>query len=402
MTRRFRALLTTVGTSLLAAGLVLPMGCIKTPQQTGLAAQVKEVDVSGTELRLRTHAHADRAMGVIQEAANQIIARSDDPDVRRNALLWKMNAIPAFQKAAFHYDPLVALIDVRVLTGQMIHFFEEGAGKEVFGEWQSVALKAMQTIEIDGRSMAAGFAEGETAEELRPHLRAWVEEHPIESLRFNRVSITPLLAEVTKTRGRGAGAVMGSLDEGIGDLSDRLKIYADTMPNQARWQAELLIDDLLRSGALDELFDDFGRLNELTGTLDELTEPLGELALEVPDLLERERQILLATLREERRILTEFADGQRAASFEGIAAERLALLSFVREERIATIEQLHQERLGIMEELDALMARTIEVSVERTETLIDHLFWRLAQLLGALILVCALLVFAGLRLARPS
>jgi hypothetical protein len=378
------------------------MGCIKTPQQTGLAAQVKEVDVSGTELRLRTHAHADRAMGIIQEAANRIITESEDPDVRRNALLWKMNAIPAFQKAAFHYDPLVALIDVRVLTGQMIGFFEDGAGREVFGEWQSVALKAMQTIEVDGRSMAAGFAEGETAEKLRPHLQAWVEDHPIESLRFNRVSITPLLAEVTKTRGRGAGAVMGSLDEGIGDLSDRLKIYADTMPNQARWQAELLIDDLLRSGALDELLDDFGRLNELTATLDELTDPLGELAATAPELVERERQILLETLQEERRVLTGFADGQRVATFEGIAAERLALLAFVREERIATIEQLHQERLEIMEELEELTEKVLDVSVQRTEELIDHLFWRLAQLLGALILVCAFLAFVGLRLLRPS
>jgi hypothetical protein len=402
MSRRFRAFLPLPGTLLLAAGLVLPLGCIKAPQQTGLAAQVKEVDVTGTELRLRTHAHADRAMGVIQEAANLIIAECGDPDVRRNALLWKMNAIPAFQKAAFHYDPLVALIDVRVLTGQMIAFFEEGAGKEVFGAWQSVALKAMQTIEVDGRSMAAGFAEGATAEKLRPHLEAWVEDHPIQSLRFNRVSITPLLAEVTKTRGRGAGAVMGSLDEGIGDLSDRLKIYADTMPNQARWQAELLIDDLLRSGALDELLDDFGRLNELTGTLDELTEPLGELAAAAPELVARERQILLEALQQERRILTGFVDGQRVATFEGIEAERLALLAFAREERIATIEQLHQERLEIMEELAEMTGKAIDVSVERAETLIDHLFWRLAQLLGAMVLVCALLGFLGLRMLRPS
>jgi hypothetical protein len=402
MIRPDRALLTLPLLLLLTGVLALTAGCIKAPQQTGLAAQVKEVDVSGTELRLRTHAHADRAMGVIQEAANQIIARSDDPNVRRNALLWKMNAIPAFQKAAFHYDPLVALIDVRVLTGQMIRFFEEGAGKQAFGEWQGVALKAMQTIEVDGRSMATGFAEGKTADELRPHLLEWVEEHPIESLRFNRVSITPLLAEVTKTRGRGAGAVMGSLDEGIGDLSDRLKIYADTMPNQARWQAELLIDDLLRSGALDETLDDFGRLNELTTTLEALTDPLGELAAEVPELLERERSILLRALREERRILTEFADGQREASFEGIAAERLALLAFVREERIATIDQLHQERLEIMEELDTMTAKVLDASVERTEELIDHLFWRLAQLVGALIVLCALLVFVGLRVLRTS
>jgi hypothetical protein len=402
MTRRCQFFSTLLGALALAGVLTLPVGCIKAPQQTGLAAQVKEVKVSGTELRLRTHAHADRAMGVIQEAANRIIAETDDPEVRRNALLWKMNAIPAFQKAAFHYDPLVAMVDVRVLTGQMIEFFEDGAGKEVFGDWQPLARKAMETIEVDGRSMAAGFADGKTSRELRPHLEAWVREHPIESLRFNRVSVTPLLAELTETRGRGAGAVMGSLDEGIGDLSDRMKIYADTMPNQARWQAELLIDDLLRSGQLDELLDDFGRLGELTGTLEELTGPLGELALQAPELLERERQILLEAMREERRVLTGFVDGQRTASFEGIAAERLALLAFVREERIATIEQLHQERLDIMQELEELSVKMLDTSVERTASLIDHLFWRLAQLLGALILVCALLVFVGLRFLRPS
>lgn len=402
MTRRNRAPIPFPGLLLLAGVLALPLGCIKAPQQTGLAAQVKEVKVTATELRVRTHAHADRAMGAIQEAANLIIEQSDDPDIRRNALLWKMNGIPAFQKAAFHYDPLAAMIDVRVLTGQMIDFFETGAGKEVFGDWQYVALKTMQEIEVDGRSMGAGFADGKTLKEGSPYIMAWVTDHPIESLRFNRVSIIPLLAEVTKTRGRGAGAVMGSLDEGIGDLSDRLKIYADTMPNQARWQAELLIDDLLRSGELDRVLDDFGRLGELNASLEELTDPLGELAATAPELVEREREILLEALRQERRVLTGFVDGQRAATFEGIGAERQAVLAFAREERIAAIDQLHQERLDIMAELEELTGKVLDASVERTEKLIDHLFWRLAQLLGALVLVGALLVFVALRLLRPS
>jgi hypothetical protein len=70
---------------------------------------------------------------MIEAAADRIRAKSSDPDVRRRALLWKADGVPALFAAALRPDPLAGALDLWLLVEQMDQCFREGAWKDAFG-----------------------------------------------------------------------------------------------------------------------------------------------------------------------------------------------------------------------------------------------------------------------------
>lgn len=82
------------------------VGCQTAPKQTRLMSTVEEVDATMVEMKIRTHRFEARFSGIVEMAADEILERSSDPEIRENALMWKMYAIPAAQYAIFQQDPL--------------------------------------------------------------------------------------------------------------------------------------------------------------------------------------------------------------------------------------------------------------------------------------------------------
>ncbi len=87
-----------------------------------------------------------------------------------------------------------------------------------------------------------------------------------------------------------------------------------------------------------------------------------------------------------------------------LSAERQAavedLLAGVRAERVATLAQIRQERLETLDEMERLRRDTLTDAGIEGIRLVDHLIWRLAQLLGGLLLLAALLGWLLLRMVR--
>lgn len=90
----------------------------------------KVVAVTPNQLRLRMRALVGPMTGQIEQAADQIIAATTDDAVKRAALRWKIEVVPALRRALFEADPFAAVIDTRVLFNQMADYFERGPGKE--------------------------------------------------------------------------------------------------------------------------------------------------------------------------------------------------------------------------------------------------------------------------------
>ena len=61
-------------------------------------------------------------------AASSIERQTTDPVVRRNAMLWKIRAVPEMRKACFRLEPVSGLVDAWTLARQMDHLFSDGAG----------------------------------------------------------------------------------------------------------------------------------------------------------------------------------------------------------------------------------------------------------------------------------
>ena len=57
------------------------------------------------ELRIRVYETAERIGGTLENAADEIQSKSPDPAIRRRAILWKADGIPALYAAAFARPP---------------------------------------------------------------------------------------------------------------------------------------------------------------------------------------------------------------------------------------------------------------------------------------------------------
>ena len=89
---------------------VFIVGCAgKAPKQTPFMKSVGTVTFTTNELRLRAYEYESWFSAIVQSTTHQIIDTTREARIYEAALLWKINAIPAMQKAIFQTDPLAGL-----------------------------------------------------------------------------------------------------------------------------------------------------------------------------------------------------------------------------------------------------------------------------------------------------
>lgn len=119
------------------------------------AAVQARINMSVGELPKRLDDLAGFFSGTIEHAADRVIAETSEPQIERRALFWKINSIPVGYRALFQADPAVALIDTWAFSSQMVTYFENGDGKEDFGQFKPIALDASRRLETKITQLAA-------------------------------------------------------------------------------------------------------------------------------------------------------------------------------------------------------------------------------------------------------
>ena len=147
--------------------LLLLGACATSPRTPAFMASAPGVHVEPAELRVRVYAYESFFAATVQSSANEILSREKEFEIKRAALLWKINVIPAMQKAVFKADPLAALGDAWVLTLQMARYLDEGPGKDLFGESQSIAVEAAHKLESEVESVALAVGHPTAATDRR-------------------------------------------------------------------------------------------------------------------------------------------------------------------------------------------------------------------------------------------
>ena len=108
--------------------------------------------------------------------------------VRKNALLWKMNSIASCFQAASRRDPLGAYFDIWILNKQSLSLFNNPSDSPLFGESQGIAISATQEIETIMAEVLDLIGDDLPVNEA--FVNAFAQEHPINDLYFKRASIT--------------------------------------------------------------------------------------------------------------------------------------------------------------------------------------------------------------------
>lgn len=321
-------------------------GCASAPTRSATMKVVPGVEITVSEVRTRVRALAGRFSGLIEETTDRVIATSPDPAIRQAMLLTKTNAIPVLQESLFRPDPLEALLDTWALVAQMQDRMAAGGVWERSATAQSLLTETCRQMETELEEVFRKIAPTADIPALRAKVHAWAAAHPVGDTLASRVSTRALVADTAKQGSVGGLQALAALPETLDDAMTRVDTYARFMPKQARWQAELLVGDLVTGpegrGALDQLADVSGSVERISKVLEQLPELSTREREAVLRAVTAERNATLEAVRRERLETLAFADGQRQVITKDLTAGRQALIEELRSKIVPDVEMMRE------------------------------------------------------------
>lgn len=383
---------------------LLMTGCISsggTTRKTSSMKSAKRVESSAAELSSRNQSLLALYSAEIETAADKIILESPSPTARRQALVWKAEAIPVMQTSLLNTDPVAAVLDTWVFIFQMKAFMDQPALKQGFGESHSVVADSLRKMDEQIEQLVQTAAPTANITDLRQRVGGWAEAHPIRVSLAGRPSVDPEVVRKVGESDLGTMASIKALGESLGDLTDRLDSYNVYLPKQARWQAELLLKDVISdphvSATLSNVEVLSTALAKTSGSMDRMPELMGQARQAVKADIEEQRVATQDFLQNERLDTLDDLQRERIATVAAMRGERLAATADLRGERQTVLNALHNERLAAETDFSAASEKAIQDLDSRGRRLIDHFFLRALELVLFTLILCFLVAWILLR-----
>jgi hypothetical protein len=363
---------------------------VSVPQQTANMQRAGIEHLTAAQLRAMVLQYADEFAQAVELTADSVRTAVDDPALRYQALLLKSTSVHHMRQAALISDPLLGLVDVWLYAVQLRMFVESPPpGYGGFGqEHRLMTLEVLRRMERRAVELATNTVGAERVERFTPRLLDYAAEYPIDPLTLGRTSIMAADSAVLRPVGGGVGGTMAATYWSMRDVADRAAAINATLGKELRWNIELLAYDVARMPVVDST------LMSVRSSLDRIA----ALADTLPMLVSGERAVVLGVLHTELADLTAAIDAMRLETLGAVSAERVAVLEVIARERVALLDAITLERVATLTAVDSILTGAIDHS----EQLVDHIVWRLVQVLavGLVLLVIAAVIL--LRVWRPS
>ncbi|WP_251767048.1 chemotaxis protein [Shewanella indica] len=338
--------------SLLASGCSL--------LEVKLESGIEPLPQEQLSMRVFTREYASSFFAGVEQSADLILQRSDDLQIKSNALMWKINAEQTLGQTIFQVSPLAAMIDTWAFTAQMAQFFESGNGKALFGEQTQLAANTSQQLLADYERRMQGLMSKADFDANQQFIREYAVAHPLFDVSFPRVSAFNDWLSFRKIGEFDAVTTFGSVPEVMSDMSDRMAMLASQTPKLLGWKAELFaLHSNINSKEVQQTLKD---ISETSAKFQQLMNESPQLMSELAVDLRRELTPLLAQL-----------DASAERNLAQLSVERLALEKMVERERIALEQMVDRERQAVTKEADALVQRTVTQVFEELTGVIKSL-----------------------------
>jgi hypothetical protein len=394
--------------------LALSSGCsllLKPHQQHSMAYKSKELSVTPEQIRLRMRALVQPFAGEIENSADEIAAGVSEVSVKRAAIRWKIEGVPAMRTALFQPNPFTAVLDTWVLLYQMADYFETGPGREEFGPAASRAVDTCLHMENEFNQIISTFPKSRDATKVRVFAKKWAKDHPIRFAIRDRETTLSRVTEQDIGIKWSTGTLIVEVATTADDINRQMQIYSDHLFRQATWEAELLKLDLPSTDAVFPLAQRAVKSSErAVDALDDLApsiktaveagtnaaDAVTKFTSDVAKLVPSERKAAVDAINQDLRETLRFIDRERAASFDQMSQERIALVQQLDEERKAATQELRdiasKERMAFSQDIE-----------QNGLQIVDHAASRLSQLvaisLAFLFLAAVLFLFIVRRLS---
>ncbi|MCK5104332.1 MAG: hypothetical protein KAQ62_28855 [Cyclobacteriaceae bacterium] len=319
-------------------------------------------------MRLRLSDYFIHYTSILEEEADKIYFGTNNLEIKRAALMWKIYGISAMNKAINMPDPIASFYNAWPFTKQIIIFFEEGEGKEKFGPFHKDAVQLSRYFESKLDTILIDMTDIANFDLMEPQIDNWVAEHyPIQDFYFTRESTLEDFARWLGEEHLGLGKSVVTITEEVKELSNKINLYTDLVPRQARWQIDYAILNYLQDTTLTS------RIDKLITSMDRITKVI-EMT---PDVIEYNRDATLRDIDEQREKSLQFLIGERKAFINEIRKERVEVISKIIAERKAVLEELKNERAIVLEEIKGMSSDLVLQTGSEIERIVDKIFWRL-------------------------
>ena len=241
-------------------GCVLGAGCagLRLPMPSLPAAMGGKPRISQDELRTLLVDFSGRFAASVSEAADDIHDRTRDRGARKRTLLWKIHLIPLAQQEALSPDPREGYVSLLTLVVLQRRYLTEGSGRDLFGELQPVAVAAARGLEDDARQLGTQFLAPAELERVTGEVEELAHRRPVYGREFDVQDARLVIAEVQTS---AAFDWVWSIPlspfralEGVSSGAQAIHEFNETawafsqivegLPQQMRWQSELLLYDV--------------------------------------------------------------------------------------------------------------------------------------------------------------
>jgi hypothetical protein len=350
--------------------LVINIGCTTVPQETVMMKDLEGVKMTAAELGIRMSEFGKYFISKTEEASEEIRINSKDLTVKKNALKWRLNAIPAAIQSISISDPVAASIDIWALCGQQQQFFTNGNGKNIFGKYQYIAVDASNELMDEMEALANDFRDEKYRSNVSRDIYEWTKENPIKDLNFHRRSTLDLLAKEIGSQEYSLGATAGSIAISVNDIREQITLYTALLPKQIKWQAEYTAYEIFGDSTVENVMQNFNTITQSTNRITEVVE-------QTPLLAEELQQSTLNNI-----------NTQRIATLQVVKDERIAILEAITAERIAILEDINLKRDETLDRLEEMTNKVMNRSSFFATDIIDTIFWR--------VLILFAIIFVGL------
>ena len=348
--------------------IVFINACSTIPTQSQSSQDLEGVNMSTIELNIRLNEFEKYFMSKVEEAADEIIDKTDNDQIRMNALEWKINIFPRVMESLLILDPRADGIDLYALSGQMLNFFKTGNGKDLFGKYQYIAIDACEDIMNEIGQIADDYRSEKYRKDGMQEINKWIEENPIQSLKFYRRSTFEVLAKTLGEEEYDLSATVGNLTEAVHDIRRQISVYANMLPRQTKWEAQLISYEVLEDStfkkSLNNINQVFEDINRITTMIEETPALLNDLQKSSFKEIQTQLLYILKVLENERAII----------------------LEEIKNERVAVMLDVNQQRIETLEKIDQITEKSINQSSIVAGNLIDKIFFRAIILLILLII----------------
>lgn len=364
------------------------LGCQSLQSNDGLLEQESSsAKVSSRQLRIVLDDLVLQFSSQVELAADEIIAENNDPQVHKNALMWKMNGIASCFQAASRRDPLGSYFDIWILNKQSLELFENPTEAPLFGDSQGIAISATKQMETTMAGIL--YLIGDDLPVNETFANDFAADHPINNLYFKRASITANYTKYIsriKIKAPELLGVVGDIDQQLDQIQRLSSMYAEFIPKQARWNGELMILETLQSNTVITSLQNMSLAANGVAVIADTTQA-------IPNLIERERNILHDAITDERLATMQAIDQMRSETLNSFQEERIAVMEQVQSERATVLQAMQEQRIAVTKDLSQLgeeslvkMDKVIDAKISDVAShgsdLIDHGFRRLAQFSG--------------------